>query len=127
MNTLTTCIVDDDEVFVMGVKRMLTRNNLCTDILVFENGLKALNHLSSSGNVIPDTILLDINMPVMDGWQFLEGFSKVKPTLGKPVTIYMISSSIDPNDMEKAKTYSDVKDYIIKPITTTDLQRIIVH
>lgn len=127
MNTLITCIIDDDEVFVMGVKRMLTRNNLCTDILVFENGLKALNHFTQTGNAIPDTILLDINMPVMDGWQFLEGFSKIKSSLNKPITIYMISSSIDPNDIEKAKTYRDVKDYIIKPITISDLQRIIIH
>jgi CheY-like chemotaxis protein len=80
---MTTCIIDDDEVYVMGIKRMLAKTNLSDTILVFENGLKALNYISDSTNTMPDTILLDINMPVMDGWQFLEGFSKIKKLIKK--------------------------------------------
>jgi CheY-like chemotaxis protein len=124
---MTTYIIDDDEVYVMGVKRMLAKTNLSDTVLVFENGLKALEYISDSTHEVPDTILLDINMPVMDGWQFLDGFSKVKNGFNKKVTIYMVSSSINPVDLARAKSYSDVTDYIFKPITTADLQRLLVH
>ena len=64
-------------------------------------------------------------MPVMDGWLFLEEYVKLKPEIGKKITIYMISSSVDPVDIERAKKISDISDYIIKPITILRLKEII--
>ena len=62
-------------------------------------------------------IFLDLFMPVMNGWNFLEEYILLKPYLKKKITIYIISSSIDPVDIKRAKSISEVSDYIIKPIT----------
>ncbi|PLB17916.1 MAG: Two-component response regulator [Flavobacteriaceae bacterium FS1-H7996/R] len=66
---------------------------------------------------LPDVILLDLNMPVMDGWEFLEEFISLKPKLEKKIPIYIVSSSNDPADIMKAKSISEVTDFIIKPVT----------
>lgn len=73
---------------------------------------------------IPDILFLDINMPVMDGWHFLQEFAEIKPHLAKAVTIYMVSSSILNQDIEKAKSISDVTGYIVKPINVQQFERI---
>uniref|UniRef100_UPI0025E6C08B response regulator n=1 Tax=uncultured Flavobacterium sp. TaxID=165435 RepID=UPI0025E6C08B len=72
-------------------------------------------------------ILLDVNMPIMNGWQFLEEFSKISATLPKMPTIYMISSSNNEVDIEKAKGFNGtVKDYFLKPICKEDIEKIFI-
>jgi CheY-like chemotaxis protein len=66
---------------------------------------------------LPDIIFLDLFMPIMDGWGFLNEFILLRPNLKKKITIYIVSSSIDPADLQRAKSFSDVTDFIIKPIT----------
>ena len=120
-----TCIIDDDPIFVYGTKRMMQLANICTKFLVFSNGQEALDYLRPimlSGENIPEIILLDLNMPVMDGWQFLEEFTEIKAK--RPVTIYVVSSSIDPVDLTRAKNYSEITDYIIKPISQDRLREL---
>ncbi len=70
----------------------------------------------SSESELPDIIFLDINMPYMDGWDFMEHFIDIKPNLPKEITIYMVSSSVQAEDMERAKALEDFSNYIIKPI-----------
>lgn len=118
------CIVDDDDVYIYGIKKMLQRNPLCKELKVFNNGEEALEFfkdLTQHPKDIPDIIILDINMPIMDGWEFLDGFIPLRPKLGKEVLVYMVSSSIDMHDIEKAKSISEVSDYIVKPITEDKL------
>ncbi|WP_339701093.1 response regulator [uncultured Marixanthomonas sp.] len=115
-----TCIIDDDPIFVFGAKRVMQLSNFCNGFLIFNHGKDALNHLKpimeeDSTEAFPDVILLDLNMPVMDGWQFLDEFIKIKTT--KKVTIYIVSSSINPVDFEKSQKYSQVKNFVIKPIS----------
>ncbi|MFX5957095.1 response regulator, partial [Acinetobacter baumannii] len=77
---------------------------LAKKILVFSDGEEALNFLSANigdNNAVPDIIFLDINMPIMDGWQFLEEYIQLKPRIGKKVTLYMVSSSVDPADTQR--------------------------
>jgi CheY-like chemotaxis protein len=69
-----------------------------------------------STTALPDIIFLDINMPVMDGWQFLDSFRNIEDMLSKKITIYLVSSSVDKNDMSRSKQISLVKDYLIKPV-----------
>lgn len=64
-------------------------------------------------------------MPVMDGFQFMEEYVKIKPRVGKKITIYMVSSSLDPVDIERAKRISAISDYIVKPIGLGRLKTII--
>lgn len=120
-------IVDDDQIYVFGLKKLIAINNLCKNILVFENGEKAMNYITpimKNSEQLPDVILLDLNMPVMDGWEFLDEFVKIKPHLSKKIQIYMVSSSINPADIARAKQYEELSDYLIKPISIEELHRV---
>ncbi|MFL1897123.1 response regulator [Aquimarina sp. 2-A2] len=120
------CIVDDDPIFVFGIKKVMELANFCNGFLVFKNGREALDKLKaiiSSGEKLPDILLLDLNMPILDGWQFLEEFTKIP--CSKKITIYIVTSSVDPQDVAKAKSYELVSDYIVKPISVKRLKEIL--
>ncbi|WP_024768514.1 response regulator [Aquimarina macrocephali] len=123
------CIIDDDNMYVNLVKRIVEAKNLCKNLMVFQNGKDALNYFEAiltnlNKRTIPEIIFLDLNMPVMDGWEFLDNFTKIKNKLGKTITLYIVSSSINPVDIERAKSINTVKDYLIKPVTIEDLETI---
>lgn len=122
------CVIDDDHVYQYMITRTIKENNLSEDILIFSDGEEAIEFLKSNADKIenmPDVIFLDINMPIMDGWQFLEEFVFLKPRIGKKITIYMVSSSVDKADTERATKISELTDYIVKPITPDRLKDII--
>lgn len=117
-------MVDDDDVFVFLTTRMLEKYKLVDLIKIFDNGYDALVFIKENlGNIeaLPDIILLDLSMPIMDGWQFLDEFVKINPKIGKKITIYICSSSISPDDVVRAKTITAVSDFIIKPMTKEKL------
>ena len=118
------CIIDDDPIFVFSAKKIMQMSKMCNGFLVFHNGHEALQNLkaiiSSNQQNLPDVILLDLNMPVMDGWEFLEEFIKI-PTQ-KEIIIYIVTSSVDPEDVIKARSYDKVSNYIIKPISMESLK-----
>lgn len=120
------CIIDDDPIFIFGTKRMMELTNFCRAFLVFNNGKDALDHLTATmdrGDTTPEVILLDLNMPIMDGWEFLEEF--IKTPTHKQITIFIVTSSIDPADMNRAKRYGSVSNYVIKPITQDKLREML--
>jgi len=117
-------LVDDDEVYTFLTKRTIEETKLVDQIKVFSNGQDALEFLERAAgdkDLVPEVILLDINMPILDGWGFLEEFLAIKPSIGKRITIYIVSTSISPYDIERAKNISEVSDFIIKPTTKTGL------
>lgn len=119
-------IIDDDDILVMVVKLLMQRNPLYGDSQEFYNGEPAIEHLQkaiSTNAALPDVILLDLNMPLMDGWQFLEVF--VKLPFHKEIPVFIVTSSIDPADIAKAEKYKEVKGYIMKPVTQDKLNHII--
>lgn len=119
------CIIDDDPIYIFGTKRMMEIANYCEKFLVFENGKEAINGLASilsSNAKLPEVIFLDLNMPVMDGWDFLEEFGKIQAP--QNVVIYILTSSIDPADTERAKQYSNVDSYLVKPLTLNKLKEL---
>lgn len=122
-------IIDDEPIQHFIMDRMLGR--------YFASGKDHTMH-SDSGPVIlefldknkynadelPDIIFLDLHMPIMNGWDFLERFKKIRKEITKSIIIYVVSSSIDPVDISRSKRYSFVKDYIIKPVTLPTLTKI---
>lgn len=118
-----TYIIDDDNIFVFVLKKILEKNENFDQVLDFKNGEEVLNILSDKNNAFPNVILLDINMPVIDGWQFLEQIEKL-PNKEK-LNVFIMSSSIDANDIEKSKSFSTVKDFISKPINNDKLNKLI--
>nr|WP_321224526.1 response regulator [uncultured Psychroserpens sp.] len=129
-DVLNICIVDDDDVYKFTVVKILTSIDFDKKIEVFSDGEEAfsflLENLKNEQN-LPDVILLDINMPIMDGFQFMEEYIKIKPRVGKEIIIYMVSSSVDPIDIERVKEISEISDYIIKPIKRGELKAIITN
>ncbi|PRP67568.1 response regulator [Nonlabens agnitus] len=123
-----TWIIDDDDIFTFTIKKMLELNHLTHRIDTFSNGLEAKQQLDfrKENNLpYPNIILLDINMPILDGWQFMDEFSQFADK--KEIIVYLISSSIDPNDRIKAKKYEDIKDFVVKPVTINALLQLIAH
>jgi CheY-like chemotaxis protein len=113
-------IIDDDDIFVFVITKVLRHSDLIDILQVLDNGLDALNFFKNNVhnyNVLPDIILLDLNMPILDGWQFLNEYCKISPSIAKCIEIYVCSSSISPTDIAKTKTINEVTDYLIKPIS----------
>ncbi|MFV5695574.1 response regulator [Flavobacterium sp. LB3P122] len=127
MKNKLTYIIDDDKMSVKLISILISKNKFCEDVQPFYNAQAALDKLKQNcteNKNLPDAILLDLNMPIMDGWQFLDQF--VLLPIKKEISIFIITSSIDPIDIEMAKKYSVVKDYIMKPITTEKLNTLCI-
>ncbi len=117
-------IIDDDIVFHFIIKKLFIKSDLHVNTKYFFNGLEAIEVLKNS-ELVPDLILLDINMPIYDGWQFLEEFRNLKTSLNKNIDVFLISSSNDISDINKAAHYkNEVKRYCNKPLTILELQNI---
>lgn len=130
-NIERVCIIDDDDIYISLVCKIIKLKKLSDAVLVFNNGKEALDFfLESLDNnqkkEVPQVILLDLNMPVMDGWEFLDEFSKIRNKISEKINLYVVSSSIDSRDIERAKSIDVVSDYLIKPIKLDDFERILV-
>tara|TARA_R110000868_G_scaffold51116_10_gene162416 strand:- start:1182 stop:1583 length:402 start_codon:yes stop_codon:yes gene_type:complete len=123
MKNKITCLIDDDKLSIRLMSMLISKNKFCEEIISFSNPQVALDTLKENCNdprKLPDVILLDLNMPILDGWQFLDEF--ILLPLKKDISIFIVTSSIDPSDIEMAKKYDMVKSYIMKPITAKKLE-----
>jgi CheY-like chemotaxis protein len=118
-----TYIVDDDAIFVFVLKKLLEKNGNFGRMVDFKNGNDAIDILFSKESQLPCVILLDLNMPIIDGWQFLDQLEDSE--LKEQLNVYIMSSSIDRSDIEKSKNYSIVKDFISKPVNADKLDKIL--
>ena len=103
MNThYNICVIDDDDIYQFTIVRILKSLKIDKKMLLFSDGEEALEFMVDNlhnNDELPDIIFLDINMPIMDGFQFMEEYVKIKPELNKKITIYMVSSSVDAVDI----------------------------
>jgi CheY-like chemotaxis protein len=120
-------VIDDDKIYHFLLKNLLKQHGIQVHSTFFSNGQDAIEHIiqNNTVTVLPDLILLDVNMPIMNGWQFLDEFIKFEKNLMKQPVIYMISSSNNEVDINKAKDFDGaVKGYFLKPISKEDLDTI---
>jgi len=125
MNVL---LVDDDEIFNFLGKKILQRINFVNEVDTALNGKEAIRLFEEffiGSKPLPDYILLDVNMPIMNGFEFLDAFSKLTLPQKEKIKIVMVSSSQDPFDMQRAKALG-AKDYLIKPLAEGMLRGVLV-
>lgn len=120
--------VDDDPITLMLCKKVIQKSNFSKEIDTAINGENALNYFENlittepiSSNY-PQLIFLDLNMPVMNGWEFLDTFSKNQYLKFSKIKVIVLSSTIDPEDIQKSKQYPMVIEFLSKPITTEILE-----
>jgi CheY-like chemotaxis protein len=122
------CIVDDDELFQFVMRQHLERLEMVENIHKFNDGEQALNYIKSNiqqPEHLPELILLDVNMPYMDGWQFMREYIQLELPAGVSIKIYILSSSTHENDLQKAKEFPILAGYLVKPIGKQLIQQIL--
>jgi CheY-like chemotaxis protein len=120
-------LVEDDPITVMVCDRIIRNSDFADDVMTCENGADAIAYIKQllSSGTLPELIFLDINMPVMNGWDFLTEFeafdhgSKVLPR------VFVLSSTVDPDDFKKAEKFHRVENVISKPLTKEVLDNIL--
>ncbi len=118
-------LIDDDEIFIFLTSKLLQSISEVGNISVSYSAMEAINYLEMIDQKgFPDIILLDLNMPGLSGWDFLEFYSILHPKFKKQPLLYVVSSSIAANDTERALKLRGVSGYIAKPINTDSLKKI---
>jgi len=118
----SVCLIDDDSIYVMLAKRLISLNHLSDMVSEYTDGreaFQALQQIHKDGGALPDVIFLDVNMPIWDGWDFLDEFGKLD--LPNFPEIYIVTSSSHSLDREKAATYPIVRRSLTKPLELEDL------
>lgn len=126
--TISVLLVDDDEINNFISIKLIKKAILNTNITACLNGKFAIDQLlelqQKDPESLPDYILLDINMPIMNGWDFLDEYKRLGIDPLKKTKIYIISSSVFSNDISKAKSYALVQDFISKPLNVERIKEI---
>jgi CheY-like chemotaxis protein len=120
--------IDDNTIDHFVIRHVIIKESFAKEIIFFTSGEEALIYLiNNKDNIaeLPEMILLDINMPEMNGFDFLEEFSKLDGSIKAHCKVVMLSSSISATDKEKVEQNSYVKLYVNKPLTTEKLEKIL--
>ncbi len=121
-------MLDDDEIFLSLIERKNNKLNFANTIIFFTDGNQVISQLKRHQNSpenLPNVILLDLNMPAMDGWEFIEAYLPLHKKFAKQVRLHILTSSINPSEILKAKSYPEIESFIVKPFSTQELINII--
>ena len=118
-------LVDDNDADNFFHQLVIEKLNITDTIEIAENGEEALQFLKKEDNCIPELIFLDINMPRMNGWEFLDEYKKIDDERKSSIIIIMLTTSVNPDDLERAKQISEVSGFEIKPLTAAMLENLI--
>lgn len=117
----TILLVDDDYTTNLFNSLIIKRGKIAKNVVDVNSGEKAIDYLLSLNNELPDIVLLDINMPVMNGWEMLDYLQEINEPRLQKVKIFMLSASVNPDDVKKSKEYKYVYGYIPKPLKVDSL------
>jgi len=120
-------VIDDDDINIFIIKKVIEKTGYEVDMISKSNGQLAVDYLTSitsNVEIFPHIILVDINMPILNGWEFLEAYEKLNIVRPK-VYLYMLSSSVYEYDIEKAKGFKSVNGFISKPLTIERLKELL--
>lgn len=119
-------VIDDDDINIFIISKIVEKTGYDVEICAKHNGQLAIDYIKelvSNNKPLPQLVLIDINMPILNGWEFIEAYE----ALGLEVNndMYMLSSSVYENDIEKAKSYKSVKGFISKPLSIDRLKELL--
>ena len=109
-------LIDDDHLTNFYNKIILEKEKAANKIVVFDQGKAALEYLNDNDTKV-DLIFLDINMPIMNGWQFLESYDKLEDNKKAEMTVILLTSSVNNDDKKMAEQHTNVKTFLNKPLT----------
>jgi CheY-like chemotaxis protein len=118
------CVIDDDQIYQLIIRKVVERTGKFDRIQFYNDGVNALEDFKNPTTILPEIILLDINMPQMDGWQFLDTLIAHRPNFHQETIIYIVTSSIAHSDRDKAKSYKEVSGFLSKPLSVEKLKEI---
>ena len=121
-------LIDDNEADNLFHSRTIRKADACNHLQVVTSGEEALDYLAKSGTEQfprPDLIFLDINMPGMNGFEFLEEYAKLDPKVKSKMVVFMLTSSLMPEDSEKAMKTGEVSEFLNKPLTVQMVHNIV--
>lgn len=119
-------MIDDDEVNNFVCESIIRNENFAEEVISFQGAEEALDFLKTSvtpsGEHFPDLIFLDINMPGMDGWNFIEEYRKLPELATQKCSLFMLSSAVDRKDIQSARSHKEVKEFFSKPLSPEILE-----
>lgn len=118
-------LIDDNAADNRYNQIILEEMNIVDNIEIAESGTEALKILDNDGHPLPELILLDINMPKMNGWEFLEAYKKLQLNEQEKKIVVVLTTSMNPEDKKRASEISDISEFNIKPLTPEMLEKII--
>jgi len=121
-------LIDDDEPTNFYNEHVITQSDICNSVKACQSGAEALEYLSNQdkeNHPRPDLIFVDINMPAMNGWEFLEHYEKLPTTDKSSVIVMMLTTSLNPDDEKKAENYNLISGFKRKPLTEAMLKDIV--
>jgi CheY-like chemotaxis protein len=117
-------IIDDDDLSRLLAEKLIKKFDFADEVVECATAIEGLNYLNTNSFALPEIIFLDINMPVLNGFEFLDKFEKLNNTVKEHCAIIMLSSSVDTDDIKRAEADKHVRFFLSKPLTLANLKAI---